>query len=343
MPCPDVALDARRAMWGPTTGIGIYVKHLLEQLPRVAPDLHVAAVGTTLVPDAQQRPATPVNRARRWPAKLASDLVELPVRMGSARLRHFPYTENAGRRPWVVSVHDLAVCHPRPGDAASRRYYAWRTLALARGAQAILCPSTATAGALRSVLGPGARIHLVPYGAELAPADPPADGQAPGRPYLLHPGGTAARKNLTVLLEAWDRVRPWFDGELLLTGCPETTLGLPPGARFLGRVPRPALAWLYRHATAVVYPSLEEGFGLPIVEAAALGRPVVCGPVGVVPDLPAGAALVVDQRDPGSLAEGILSAIKGWLPDGVACATVAATYSWERCARETAAVYRGLL
>lgn len=338
-----MVVDARRAAWNPANGIGLYVDRLLHHLPLVAPDLEVAAVRSSALTDASPRRSTLGSRARRWPAKLGSDLVELPIRMRSGRLRHFPYTENAGQRPWVVTVHDLVVCHPRPGDPFTGRYYSWRTMALALGAHVVMCPTSLTESALRAALGAGVHVRLVPYGADLPEPARPAEGHAPRRPYLFHPGGSSPRKNLPLLMDAWDRMRGCFDGDLLLTGRPEGPLALPPDVHFLGRVPRPELAWLYQQAVAVVYPSLEEGFGLPIVEAAALGRPVVCGRVGVVPELPEDAALVVDQGDPESFATGMRLAVEGWQPDPRATAAVRATYSWERCARETAAVYRECL
>ena len=112
--------------------------------------------------------------------------------------------------------------------------------------------------------------------------------------------------------------------------------------RFLGFVPDKDLHGLMGAARGLLYPSLYEGFGLPVVEAMAAGLPVVASRSGAVSELAEGAALLVDPLDIGSIAEAIRQLwTRAPLSAPVAVRRArAAEYSWERTARETLEVYR---
>lgn len=113
--------------------------------------------------------------------------------------------------------------------------------------------------------------------------------------------------------------------------------------RFLGYVPEEDLPLLYRHAVALVYPSLYEGFGLPVVEAMACGTPVLTSRSSSLTEISDGAALLVDPHDETAISARLLALAtdRALRPDLAARGLArAATYSWERTGRETAAAYR---
>jgi glycosyltransferase involved in cell wall biosynthesis len=114
------------------------------------------------------------------------------------------------------------------------------------------------------------------------------------------------------------------------------------GATFLGFVPDDELARLYRGALCVAYPSLYEGFGIPVLEALACGAAVVTSAGTAMAEVADGAAVLVDPRDEESIAAGIREAIAHRDELGRKGPEVARAYSWARSAELTAAVYREL-
>jgi glycosyltransferase involved in cell wall biosynthesis len=105
------------------------------------------------------------------------------------------------------------------------------------------------------------------------------------------------------------------------------------------------LADLYRHASAFIYPSLYEGFGLPVLEAMAHGCPVICSGTSSLPEVVGGAAELFDPNDPESIGHAIEAVVSSaerreWLR--ATGRQQARLFSWERCAWETHAVYRAI-
>jgi glycosyltransferase involved in cell wall biosynthesis len=166
------------------------------------------------------------------------------------------------------------------------------------------------------------------------------------RPYVLHAGGAAQRKNLEALAEAWPAVsaqRP--DLQLVLSGPPHprrTALfaGLP-SVVLVGRVPDDSMPGLVAGAACVVVPSLYEGFGLPVLEAMAAGVPVVAADTSSLPEVAGGAGIIVPPTAAG-VVEGIMFATSSdaGIPALLAAGRVrAAEFTWERSAREHARVW----
>jgi glycosyltransferase involved in cell wall biosynthesis len=184
------------------------------------------------------------------------------------------------------------------------------------------------------------------------PGDAPAR-HGLDRPYVLAVGALEPRKNLERLVAAWGRLpsglrdghrlalvgpRGW-DDEPILRAAAEG------GARLLGRVDDADLAALYAGCAAFAYPSLYEGFGLPVLEAMAAGAPVVTSSVSSLPEVAGGAALLVDPHDTDAIA-GALARVLG---DAALAADLrargrkrAAVFSWERTARETRELLYGI-
>jgi glycosyltransferase involved in cell wall biosynthesis len=172
-----------------------------------------------------------------------------------------------------------------------------------------------------------------------------------GGPYFLFVGNLEPRKNIERLIEAFAGIpdrehqlviagNAWFRGSGIAAKV--AALGLRDRVRVLGRVGRADLPALMSGATALVYPSLLEGFGLPVLEAMACGTPVVTSCTSSIPEVAGEAAVLVDPRSPRSIAEGILDATSS--PErraelrrrGLA---QAARFDWKRTATATLAAY----
>jgi alpha-1,3-rhamnosyl/mannosyltransferase len=176
------------------------------------------------------------------------------------------------------------------------------------------------------------------------------------RPFVLFVGALEPRKNLDTLLDAWSLLSGELRSqhELVLAGpmgwAAEATrrrlLAPDSGCRLLGYVPEPDLPALTAAATAFIYPSLWEGFGFPVAQAMAAGVPVVTSEVSSLPEITAGAALLVDPRSPNQIAGAIarLLGSEALRRDLSARGrSVAARYTWERCAQQSLAFLRSVV
>jgi glycosyltransferase involved in cell wall biosynthesis len=257
--------------------------------------------------------------------------------------------------PLVVTVHDLAFLH-EPANFTRRgvRFFR-RALALATSqADLVLCSSAATAADCRRAGFAPDRLVVVPLGVRARPALPEeveAVRHRYGleRPFVLWTGTVEPRKNLPVVVEAFRRLaRP--DLDLVLVGPagwgPDLDGLLQPvaqRARVLGFLPRAELEAVYAAARVFCFPSLLEGFGLPVAEAMAQGTPVVTSQGTSTEEVAGGAALVVDPRDPAAVSEALAlvlgdPAVAGRLAE--AGRARAAELSWANTARLTLEAYR---
>jgi glycosyltransferase involved in cell wall biosynthesis len=169
-------------------------------------------------------------------------------------------------------------------------------------------------------------------------------------PYFLSVGNLTRRKNIPVLLDAYASIRERSGAGLVLVGAPEfggeEVLGRlrrgAPGVSYLGRVPDADLAALYAGALAFVYPSEDEGFGLPVLEAMAAGVPVITTTGGALPEAVGDAGLLVAPGSVEELARALsrMAAEPDLRKDLVARGrSRAAEFTWDRTARETVQVY----
>jgi glycosyltransferase involved in cell wall biosynthesis len=253
----------------------------------------------------------------------------------------------------VVTVHDLAwLKRPEHFTARGVRFFN-RGLELAlEDADLVLCPSEATK---RDCVGAGWRpekVRVVPLGVAVLPATQAAVAEAVARyglqrPYVLWTGTVEPRKNLQALLDAWAAIDSIHD--LVLVGPEGWNEDLDDridaaggGIRRLGFVPQADLAPLYAGADAFCFPSLTEGFGFPVLEAMSQGTPVVTSRGTSTEELGGDAAVLVDPRDTGSIAEGLRSVLEDEaLARKLAEAGPerAARYSWATTAENVADVY----
>jgi glycosyltransferase involved in cell wall biosynthesis len=172
----------------------------------------------------------------------------------------------------------------------------------------------------------------------------PGPGPKGPGPYLLAVGTMQPRKNLEAALATFERLsgdyrlvvvggRGWRDNSV-------TKQLTRDRVELLGRVGDDELVSLYRGAACLLFPSLAEGFGFPLLEAMACGTPVVCAKAGSLPEVAGGAARTVPPHDHDALAAAaaeVLADPAPWRERGLARA---AEFTWKRCAEQTVRVYR---
>jgi glycosyltransferase involved in cell wall biosynthesis len=241
-----------------------------------------------------------------------------------------PAIPPAGGAVLVVTVHDLAAIrfpdrYPRRARALHKR---GAHIAAAEAAR-IIVPSRSTALDVEEFYGvERERIRVVPHGvdfADLGAAATAAVGDAGKRwerwgiaePYVLWVGTQEQRKNVVAVLDAFSHLAARHPELSLVLHGPNGWLGDEVGEGLQhrglhgrtivseGSLPRNELAALYARATVFVYPSLYEGFGMPVLEAMACGTPVVTSNISALPETAGDAALLVDPLDDAALAEAI--------------------------------------
>jgi glycosyltransferase involved in cell wall biosynthesis len=273
---------------------------------------------------------------------LARDAVWYPFLLGrerNAEVLHCPTYRGPlrSRVPLVVTVHDLAVLrHPETFNRWTRRYSPRIVPHVLRAARRVIAVSEFTRRELIELLDiPPDKIRVVPNAVE---DEFTQDGpSAPGE-YVLAVGTLEPRKNLDRLVEAARR----SDVELRVVGARgwgRVEAG-GNGVRWLGEVDDSELARLYRGAVCLAYPSLYEGFGIPVLEAMACGAPVVTTRGTAMEEVADGAAVLVDAQDPAEIAAGIERAAAEREQLVARGLERARAFRWEAVAAATVEVYR---
>jgi glycosyltransferase involved in cell wall biosynthesis len=237
--------------------------------------------------------------------------------------------------PTVVTVHDLAVLrHPEAFPRWTRAYVPLVVPRVLRAAARIIAVSEFTASELETLLHiPRSRIVVVPNAADETFT---SDGPAAEGEYVLAVGTLEPRKNLERAIEAAQRVGL----PLRIAGAPGWGGVEARGATWLGEVDDAELARQYRGAQCVVYPSLYEGFGIPVLEAMACGVPVVTSAGGATEEVAGGAAVLVDPLDVDAITAGIDEAIARRDELRLRGLARAREFSWAESAGRTLDVYR---
>jgi glycosyltransferase involved in cell wall biosynthesis len=240
------------------------------------------------------------------------------------------------RTPTVVTVHDLAVWkHPEAFGHWTRTYVPRVVPRVVRAARRVIAVSEFTASELERVLRvPRERIRVVPNGVDDVFT---AEGARGDGDYVVALGTLEPRKNLARTVDAAGRLGI----ELRIAGAPGWGGVDVRGAHvtWLGRVDDTELATLLRGAHCLVYPSLYEGFGIPVLEAMACGTPVVTSRGGATEEVAGGAAVLVDPLDSADIAAGIERARREHATLREAGRARARTFTWDETARLTRAVY----
>ena len=214
--------------------------------------------------------------------------------------------EGAGRRT-VVTFHDLFVMTGDYSSAEFRARFAEQARQAARSSDLIIAVSRFTAGQVETLLGvEPARIRVIPHG---VPIPPPT--MCARENIVLFVGAIQKRKNVGRLVKAFERLpESW---RLILAGAAEgygAAQELRPveesrrksSIEVLGYVTDAEIQALYRRAAIFAFPSLDEGFGMPVLEAMAQGLPVITSRRSALPEVAGDAALLVDPEDTGQLA-----------------------------------------
>jgi glycosyltransferase involved in cell wall biosynthesis len=320
--------------------VGVAARH--ERPPRddLAPPLPVAHARLS---------RRPLYASWQW---LRAPRVERIVGGAVDVVHDLGYAVPPSRAPLVATVHDLLFRaypeHYTRGSLAVLR----RGVALARRhARLVVCPSDATARACVEEGFAPERLRVIPWGVRTPSVGDDAASLLARHgiegPFVLFCGTVEPRKNLRRVLAAM-RALDRADVRLVLAGPKgwkedlDGGGGAPARVTALGFVPPTALWGLYRSAEVVVYPSLAEGFGLPVLEAMAAGAAVVTSRGTAMEEVAGDAAVLVDPLDAGSIAAGIDRvlgdrALAARL--GQAGRERAAAYTWERAAERVAGVY----
>jgi glycosyltransferase involved in cell wall biosynthesis len=212
--------------------------------------------------------------------------------------------------PFAFTLHDLIHLQvPTESSSVRRLYYATIVKPAARKARRIFTVSNFSRQQIIDWSGiPEDRVVVVGNGVSevFSPGTPPRDPA----PYMLHVGRRSSHKNIPRLLQAFAASRSSRIGRLVFTGDPDQptlqcvrAMGISDRVSFKGNLTDAELADLYRGARALVFPSLQEGFGLPLIEAMACGIPVITSDVSSMAEI-AGRenALLVDPTDVDALA-----------------------------------------
>lgn len=203
-----------------------------------------------------------------------------------------------------------------------RRQYLTRMLRQSvRRADATIVFSQASKNELAARLDlDGDRIHVVPHALRFA-VDAVPDAASPREPFILSVSAFYRYKNLERLIAAFAPIARDFDVQLVFAGSPTKELtvsdlenvardhGVEDRVRFLGRVSDDELVGLYRSATMMVMPSLEETFGFPVLEAMAFGCPVVTSNLSSMPEVAGEAAVLINPHEVASIEQGIRSVL----------------------------------
>ncbi len=296
----------------PHGGIGRYVRELAAHLPLVRPsaeivtlaDPNVAGGGSVL--------------DRRWWS------IGLPRRLRQVQAQLFHGTDFAvpmlGKTPSVLTIHDLSPLRAAEWKMpVTARRIARRLPAMVRHARVVVVPSDRVRKEVLERFHVRAdKVFVTPLAASSV-FQPPSERcplpKPTHPPCVLFVGKREPRKNLTRLLRAFAASRKLQDQVMVLAGTPgpiETeiqkdlvTLGLQSRVWITGPCSEEALAELYRYARLVVYPSLYEGFGLPVLEAMACGAPVLTSRNTACADVAGDAAYLVDAECDEALTAGM--------------------------------------
>jgi glycosyltransferase involved in cell wall biosynthesis len=336
-----IALDASYSLGRNLTGVGVYSRRMLWGLAAAHPQHRfqfcyrphrfLRSLGETLPPNASRK------LLRGAPA---ADLFHALNQRVEARARRT-----------VVTFHDLFVMTGEYSSPEFRARFTRQARDAAAQADLLIAVSAFTAGQLRALLGvEGGRIRVVPHG-----VDPEPRLDLPREPLVLFTGAIQKRKNITRLVRAFERLpQEW---KLVLVGAPDgygaqaelaAVEASPRRAdiRVAGYVPRFELDALYARASIFAFPSLDEGFGMPVLEAMAHGVPVVTSARSALPEVAGDAAVLVDPEDEAAIGDALvrLAEDAGLRAELNARGRArAALFSWERAVRETWKVYEELL
>jgi glycosyltransferase involved in cell wall biosynthesis len=370
----DVGLNLVYLVPGETGGMETYARELIAALVEARPDLRLTAFvnretyGTagpwTGQIECVQVPVT-ARRRTEWVRGEQHLLPRLATHAGIDVLHSLASTAPAwGRFRRVTTIHDVIYrIYPDAHSALRARGMAMLVPLAARRSQRVIVPSENTRDDLVRLLRvPPDKIDVIPEGIGLLPTEATPEAElrqrfdVGDRRVVLTASAKRAHKNLLRLLDAWALLARERRPVLVLPGYPTdherelrvhaAQLGLESETRFVGWVSPADLEGFYRLASCFVFPSLYEGFGLPVLEAMARGLPVACSDRGALREVAGNAARIFDPESPRSIAD----AVEELLQDAALVGRLRAAgleragrFTWSETARATLRSYDAAL
>jgi len=359
---------------GETGGMETYARELIPALLAERPGLHLTAFVSRAAYEAggpwselAEPVLVPVDARRRteWVRGEQQLLPPLAARAGVDVLHSLGSTAPAwGRSRRVTTIHDLIYrIYPEAHSGLRARGMALLVPLAARRSHRVIAPSARTRDDLVHLLGvPPTKIDVVPEGVGLPPAEATAEPELRSslglgdRTVVLTTSAKRPHKNLARLLDAWSLLPAEDRPVLALPGYPTphedelrrraAELGIEADTRFLGWIATPDLEGLYRLASCFAFPSLYEGFGLPVLEAMARGLPVACSDRGSLPEVAGDAARFFDPESPRSIAAAVDEIVRNPAAAGrlrAAGLARARRFTWRETARATLGTYERAL
>ena len=368
-----IGLDT--SMLGHGGGIPTYAEHLIGGLAKLPGHSLVLWCGTRtsqarvrrLVPEHVEtvEPGFAVRMLSRLGLFACANPLPIERLVGAVDVFHglnYLLPSHSGRAARLVTVHDLSILtHPEWHPAMRNRLMGWPLPRTVANAHHVITDCEAVRDEVIE------RLQVRPERVSAIPLAPSCDFRVQGPEaidrvvrrydltagdYILFAGAIEPRKNVGRLLDALELLRAsWRDApRLVLVGPPgwqnralvARIRSAGSALRLLGPVPRSDLVALMGGAAVLAYPSLGEGFGLPVLEAMACGTPVVAARIGPIVEIAGDAALLVDPTEPGDIAQGLKRALEdsGLRADLAKRGPAqAAKFSWERTAAATLTAY----
>jgi glycosyltransferase involved in cell wall biosynthesis len=339
-----IALDATYSIGESPSGVGVYSRELLAGLPAAHPEARFQlCYRPHRLWRAMRQPALPNSRRSllmdHWAPRSADLFHGLNQRLPRARLRHA-----------VCTFHDLFVLTGDYSTAEFRERFGRQAREAAARAERIVAVSAFTASQVHELLGVNReRLHVVHHGVRRLPL-PAVERER----IVLHVGAIQRRKNLTRLVEAFESLDASW--RLVLAGsagygAPEILRRIENSAareriRVTGYLSPEELGRCYASAMIFAFPSLDEGFGMPVLEAMAAGVPVLTSNRSALPEVSGDAAVQVEPEDTGALTAALerLSREEDLRQELIRRGFQrAARFTWEAAVAATWAVYRDVL
>jgi glycosyltransferase involved in cell wall biosynthesis len=342
-----IALDATYSVGATLSGVGLYSHEILMGLAAAHPDVRFDFCYRPHRYLRARRAALPSNARRRLLAEPFGPRGADLFHGLNQRLPHIPM------RHAIATFHDLFVMTGVYSTPEFRARFTAQARDAAERADAVIAVSQFTASQVVTLLGADpAKVHVVHHGIRhlVAPGSAP-----PGREkVILNVGAIQKRKNVARLVEAFETLPPPW--QLVLAGShgygAEEILARIENSptrdriRVTGYVSAPDLAGWYARASVFAFPSLDEGFGMPVLEAMAAGVPVIASNRSALPEVVGDAAVLVDPDSSEALGTALreLTINMDWCRELARRGTARAQmFTWEKAVRETWDVYRAVL
>ncbi|HVE15660.1 MAG TPA: glycosyltransferase family 1 protein [Chthoniobacterales bacterium] len=363
-----IALNCRFTGTPQPTGTQTAAGNLFAQIVRAPSEFEFIAFADTRFPGLsawKELPRvtvieTPFQDWSRGRAQLWEQLhLPMLIRRWKCQVAHHPINTSPAWSPGaraVVTLHDLNFLRADWYPLRFRAAYSLCTLPGLRQAARVVTISNYVRDRAREQLSVSdERLRMIYNGVKPMAAPSTAPG-GPGR-YIVCVGSIPPHKNLARLIKAFLLLRSEFpDLELRVVGRPMALHARDPelpalleaeGVRVLGYLSEEELAGAYAHAQVFCYPSLEEGFGLPLLEAMSLGCPVVTSNVSCLPEVAGPAAILVDPYSPEAIAEGLRKVLTLSPQERSLCVEQGhqwvGRFSWDAAAQHYLNLYRELI